>query len=114
MAINDIGSMPFPSVPASASYTARLQVGRLVSNPLLAIVVMLRTLLLMLVTGSWDSGPALAWVVLQRRETGTEVGRLSAGRQAGAGEHLLAAVEDSLREMARTTTAHRPASVPGR
>jgi len=48
--------MPFPSVPASASYTARLQVGRLLSNPLLAVVVMLRTLLRMLVTGSWDSG----------------------------------------------------------
>ena len=84
--------------PASTVFTARLQVGRRLRNPLLAAAVVLRNVALGLATASWWSDLlAPAWVVIGRSDTGAEVARLFAGRKAGAGEELLARVEQTIR-----------------
>ncbi len=88
--------------PAEEEFTARLQVGRWLRGPFLAVAVLVRNVVLVFVTlgFGWDLNLlAPTWVVVSRRATGEEVGRLTAGRFAGDGERLLAEVEVSLKEM---------------
>lgn len=85
---------------AEDEFAVRLQVGRLLRGPLLAVAVLARNVVLVLVTfgfGGWDLDRlAPTWVVVYRRATLEEVGRLAGGRLAGDGERLFAEVEASL------------------
>jgi hypothetical protein len=83
---------------ADAVYDARLQVGRVLSGRTLAWADLLRGLLVSLTTlGSTEGGAvAPAWVVVSRRDDGSEVARISAGREPGAGETLLDSVRTRL------------------
>ena len=80
-------------------YSAHLQVGRLLKDPVLALVVVLRNLPLMILTlGFWDGTNCLApsWVVVVRSSDGAVVYSVPAGRAADAGEEELAAVQSEL------------------
>lgn len=98
-----------PQDPRAAQmYEARLQVGRRLTGWSLAVVVALRNLgrnTLSAATlgalGGVDVTTWLApsWVVVTCRDTGEEVARLPAGRDAGAGEALMAELKRSLSEM---------------
>ncbi len=90
-------SLP-PSGPAAGDvFEVRLQVGRVLRGPLLAVAVALRVIVVSLLTASWAGGwLAPAWVVVSRKGTGEVVGRLSAGREPGAGEALLDEVQASM------------------
>lgn len=88
-----------PARAAEDVLEARLQVGRFLRGPLLTLAVALRVLFWSLVTAEWAGDwVAPAWVVVSLRGSGKEVGRIPAGRDDGAGEHLLAAVQASLAE----------------
>jgi hypothetical protein len=82
--------------PASNVYSAYLQVGRKLKNPLLAVAVLLRHLgmaLLTLGVGGFDADSlAPTWVVLVHTADRKVVKKLAAGRDAGAGEGKLVAV----------------------
>ncbi len=82
-------------------YEARLQVGRVLSGRSLAAANVLRGLVVSFLTlGATEGGTvAPAWVVVSRREDGSEVARISAGREPGAGETLLASVRRSMGEL---------------
>ena len=82
-------------------YDVRLQVGRVLTGRLLAGVTALRGLLLSFVTGGMEGVDMVApsWVVVSRQDDGTEVGRISAGREPGSGEHLVASVRASTAEL---------------
>ncbi len=87
---------------AADVFSAHLQVGRWLKDPLLAIVVVLRNLPLVIVTlGFWDGTGLLApaWVVVLRRADGTVVRKIPAGRAEGAGEEELAAVQADLQSL---------------
>ncbi len=77
---------------------ARLQVGRVLHGWPLAFANALRGLVVAVVSLGFSDGGVAApsWVVISRRDDGTEVGRLSAGREPGSGEYLLASVQSSL------------------
>lgn len=84
---------------------ARLRVGRWLNGPMLSVAVALRELVAGLgsggMFGDFDT-VAPAWVVVTRKRDARVVGRLAAGREAGAGEHLLKAVQ---RDLASDTEA---------
>ncbi|MCW2543478.1 MAG: hypothetical protein JWM40_1030 [Frankiales bacterium] len=86
---------------AAEEYAARLQVGRLLTGSALSAVVAVRNLATGLVSGGLADIDAVApaWVVVSRRADGKEVGRLTAGREAGAGEGLLASVTESMQQL---------------
>lgn len=91
------GSQPPSETAAGDVFEARLQVGRVLRGPLLALAVALRVIVVSLLTASWaGEWLAPAWVVVLRKDTREEVGRISAGREPGAGEGLLDAVQTSL------------------
>lgn len=85
---------------AGELYAAYLKVGRVLPTPLLALVVLLRNVVfLVLSDGSFSELVAPAWVVVTRHSDGSVVGRLSAGREPGAGEHILTSVRADLRRL---------------
>jgi hypothetical protein len=90
--------------PAGNIYSAHLQIGRRLRNPLLAIAVLLRHLGIVILTLGWwgfdADALAPAWVVLVRHADGKVVKKIAAGRDAGAGEAELAAVLDDLEALA--------------
>lgn len=82
--------------PAINVYSAHLQVGRRLKNPLLAAAVLLRhlgTAILTLGFGGFDADSlAPTWVVVVRTADHKVVKKIAAGRYAGAGKAELAAV----------------------
>lgn len=82
-------------------YEARLQVGRVLSGRALAWVNVLRGIVVSAMTlGATEGGTgAPAWVVIVRSDDGSEVARLSAGREPGVGEALLASVRASMADL---------------
>lgn len=87
---------------AAEDFSAHLQVGRWLKDPLLAIVVVLRNLPLMILTvGFWDGQDLLApaWVVVLRKTDGAVVYKIPAGRSADAGEEKLEAVQADLESL---------------
>ncbi len=74
---------------------AHLRLGRWLPLPLVVLLSLARGLLLGFL-GAVTAAPA--YVVVTHRDDGRMVGRLSAGRDPGVGEHLLAAVRDSMNE----------------
>lgn len=104
---------------AADVFSAHLQVGRWLKDPLLAIVVVLRNLPLMIVTfGFWDGMDFLApaWVVVVRKADGAVVYRIASGRAEGAGETDLAAVLADLQslDVQEFLARHDPARNSGR
>ena len=93
---------------ASDVYEARLQVGRVLSGRALAAASFLRGLIVSVLTvGTTEGGTvAPAWVVVSRREDGFKVARISAGREPGAGELILASVRASLGELGAEAFLH--------
>ncbi len=83
---------------AEEVFAARLQVGRFLRGWPLAAANAVRGLAVAVASlGFSDGGDAApSWVVISRRADGKEVGRLSAGRDSGSGEYLLASVQSSL------------------
>ena len=95
---------------ASDCYSAHLQVGRWLKGPLLAVAVSLRNLALSVATVGlwWDLDHlAPAWVVVTQKDNGRVLGQLAAGRDAGAGEALLAAVLRDLEACEADAFLHR-------
>ncbi len=80
---------------AADVYQAHLRLGRWLPLPLVVVLSLARGLLLSFL-GAITTAPA--YVVVTQREDGRVVGRLSAGRDPGVGEHLLQAVRESMNE----------------
>jgi hypothetical protein len=66
---------------------------------LLTLSVLLREIPLMLLDGFGALRGAPEWVVVEDRATGRECWRISAGREYGAGEHLLAEMQSDARAL---------------
>lgn len=82
-------------------YAVRLQVGRVLTGRLLAAACLVRGVATFVLTlGEWEGGMAApSWVVVSRRDDGTEVARVYAGREPGEGERLVASVRASTAEL---------------
>ncbi len=102
------GSQPPSEAPAGDVFEVRLQVGRVLRGPLLAVAVALRVIVVSLLTASWAGDwLAPAWVVVSRKGTREVVGRISAGREPGAGERLLDEVQASMSDKTVGEFLHR-------
>jgi hypothetical protein len=76
MGADDMQSRP-DAAAADEVFEARLQVGRVLRGPLLAVAVTLRVMVVSLLTASWaGEWLAPAWVVVSLKGTNAEVGRL--------------------------------------
>lgn len=78
---------------ARDEFVFRLQVGRRLRGRLLALTVLLRELPLMLWDGFGSQKGAPEWIVVEDRASGRQCWRVSAGRDYGAGEHILAQMQ---------------------
>ncbi len=88
-----------PDALADDLFTARLQVGRFLPLPLQVPIVLVRQLIGSLVFQSVDTYVAPAWVIVTRKDDGSRVGRIPAGREYGVGDELLRLVQDSMRRL---------------
>ncbi len=91
---------------ASESLDLTLQVGQVLRGRLLALAVLLRELPLVYFSTA-DSRVAPAWIVVRDRQDGTEVLRVRAGRELGAGELILSAMSREAGQMDRETFLER-------
>ena len=102
---------------AADECSLRLQVGRRLRGRWLAAAVLLRGAPAALLFQSGVAADKLApsWVIVEERTTGRILGRVAAGRDAGAGEHLLTCMQADSETMTmpefRTSWDLRPAPV---
>lgn len=80
---------------AADHYVLQLQVGRFLRGKWLILAILLREIPLMVASSSSGSSGLVApsWVLINSRSTGQLVARVAAGREAGAGSQLLAAMQ---------------------
>jgi hypothetical protein len=88
-----------PRRSAIEDCSVRLQVGRRLRGKWLAAAVLLRNAPASTIFGPSYDVLAPAWVVVEDRRTGRVLGRVSAGRKGGVGEHLLEIMQDDAESM---------------